>query len=503
MVTFFILPAIIATFTPFTFGEVIKLSRDALITAFATNNLFVVLPLLVRDTNLLFEQRELNHRDIGPSIDVVTPVAFTFPHLGKLLTLIFIPFAAWFIGQDLSVPQYVSFIASGLLSFFGSTTVAIPFLLDEVRLPADLFELYVLSGVFVGRFGILLGAMSLMAFTILTTCAVAGLLTFKRRRLVVMCVGTTMLIGVVIVATRFWLQATIEGTYRKDEIIKSMQLLEDPAPSKVFLQTTPNPVPLEPGESRLHRIRQRGTIRVGYHPDAMPFAFFNARDELVGFDVEMAHRLASELGLEIEFVPITLATMSRQLETDHVDVIMSGVAGSVARYEAMLFTDSYLDVTPALAVRDHLRHEFRNLDRVRAKQGLRLGVARDPSFLGMARGFLPNAELVPMDSPRPYFEGKLPDIDAMALSAEMGSAWTLLYPDFAVVLYPERSRKWPLGYPVAGRDEALAGFLNDWIELKKKDGTIQRAYDHWILGRDAEAAQPRWSVIRNVLGWVE
>ena len=43
-------------------------------------------------------------------------------------------------------------------------------------------------------------------------------------------------------------------------------------------------------------------------------------------------------------------------------------------------------------------------------------------------------------------------------------------------------------------------FINTWIELKKKDRTIATLYDHWILGKHAVPKQPRWSVLRNVLG---
>ena len=33
------------------------------------------------------------------------------------------------------------------------------------------------------------------------------------------------------------------------------------------------------------------------------------------------------------------------------------------------------------------------------------------------------------------------------------------------------------------------------------DGTIDRLYDHWVLGKTAEPRDPRWSVVRNVFGW--
>jgi ABC-type amino acid transport substrate-binding protein len=61
----------------------------------------------------------------------------------------------------------------------------------------------------------------------------------------------------------------------------------------------------------------------------------------------------------------------------------------------------------------------------------------------------------------------------------------------------------PLAYPVAHRDEEWANFLNLWIEMKKRDGTIETLYRHWILGQDAAASKPRWSVLRDVLHWVD
>ena len=46
-------------------------------------------------------------------------------------------------------------------------------------------------------------------------------------------------------------------------------------------------------------------------------------------------------------------------------------------------------------------------------------------------------------------------------------------------------------------------FVNQWIELKRKDGTLDAVYKYWILGQNAEPHRPRWSIIRNVLHWVK
>jgi ABC-type amino acid transport substrate-binding protein len=44
-----------------------------------------------------------------------------------------------------------------------------------------------------------------------------------------------------------------------------------------------------------------------------------------------------------------------------------------------------------------------------------------------------------------------------------------------------------MAYGIARGDRDLLDFVNIWIDLKKKDQTIQALYDYWILGRSAGA----------------
>ena len=44
-------------------------------------------------------------------------------------------------------------------------------------------------------------------------------------------------------------------------------------------------------------------------------------------------------------------------------------------------------------------------------------------------------------------------------------------------------------------------FLEHWVLLREKDGTMQENYDHWVLGKNAGRKKPRWSVAKDVLGW--
>ena len=79
----------------------------------------------------------------------------------------------------------------------------------------------------------------------------------------------------------------------------------------------------------------------------------------------------------------------------------------------------------------------------------------------------------------------------------------MIYPAFTVVVPEPGTVKIPLAYPIAQQERGFGAFVNTWIELKQKDGTLDALFRYWILGQERGAGRPRWSVIRDVLHWVE
>ena len=70
----------------------------------------------------------------------------------------------------------------------------------------------------------------------------------------------------------------------------------------------------------------------------------------------------------------------------------------------------------------------------------------------------------------------------------MRSVLTMLNPQYSVVVPQGVQVKMPLAYPLAGDDAAWGRYVNTWIGLKRRDGFIDRLYDHWILGRSDRGA---------------
>jgi Na+/H+-dicarboxylate symporter/ABC-type amino acid transport substrate-binding protein len=501
LMTLAVLPAFIMLLTPLGYREIVWATKDALLMAFATDNLLIVIPMLTEQGKELLRKGSAVSDEAERSIDVIVPISFNFPNVGRLFQLLFILFAAWFTNTAISLAGYVNLTVSGLLSFFGKPVAAMPFLLDLLRLPADMMQLYLASGIFVAQFGTLASAMHLFTLAVLGGFAMAGALRFQWQRFVPVTAVTLGLVAGAVIGARAYFSMAVQNAYDKDKIIGQMQPLFAAGTAKVY-KSAPPPLPMDASQSGLKRIRARGVIRVGFLDDNRPATFFNGRGELVGLDVEMAHILARSLGVNLEFVPVDRSKMFQQLNEGSFDILMSGMAVTPERAEAVTLSTPYTEMTLAFVVQDYRRAEFSDREALKELKAPKLAVLDVPYFISFVRDRLPNAELVTIKSAEEFFQPKGKTFDGFVYSAEAGSAWSLLYPEYTVVV-PPPPIKLPVSYAVARGNQELVDYVNALVELKKGDGTFKKLYDYWFLGQFAADKQPRWSVIRNVLHWVE
>ncbi|MEM8767021.1 MAG: cation:dicarboxylase symporter family transporter [Pseudomonadota bacterium] len=502
ILTVVVLPMIVGALTPFRFRDVLGVPKDTLIMIFATGKIIVLMPQLIDNLKSLFARYDRLDEETEQNASVLLPLAYPFPNLGTYVILMFIPFAAWYIGRGLDLGELLVLQGASLLSAFVAPIIGIPFLLDLLRLPSDLIDLFTVSTVYTDRIRVVLGGMHLFALGILVLSIRQGSFRVDWQRL-----GTAIAIGIAAVllsllAIRSYLGYAYGDSYTGDRALIEMRWMDRTVPVTQYRE---NPPPVFQGEvDRLARIADRGTVRVGYLPDALPFAFTNANSEVVGFDIELAHDLATDLGVGLELVRLEVDVIDDYFANGRVDIVMSGLAMTPDRLRRWRFGGSPIDLNLGFLVPDHARRDFADLINLQRRSELRLGVVQfDPAFERRLTLLLPNATIEAIPSPRPFLRGERPELDAVVYSAEGGSAWTLIYPEYSVIVPQPNTIQLPAGYPVPVDDERWARYVEQWVLLKQKDGTVNALFDHWIRGRGAESTEPRWSVVRNVLGWVD
>jgi len=486
--------------TPISYRRVIGISRDALITAFSTGSLFVVLPMLVERAKQLVAEAAPDDEEAGSVIDVLVPVSFNFPNVGKLLTLGFVLFAVWFSGSSLSLSQVPVLLGSGLLTYFGSTNVAIPFLLDLLRVPADMFQLYVAVGFVNFRFTTLAGAMHTLVLSILAWAAVSGRIRLRVGALVRYLVLSALLLGGVLGGERLFFAASLEGAYHDYELITERAPMVPAAPPTVLAEVPATSPHADLELPVLARVAARGVLRVGYR-DIIPMAYVNESGELVGFEIDLVKRLARDLEVDLELVPVRAEELASLLDRGILDLGVGTVA-TPGRARDMRFTD-YLDLTLALVVPDHLRQEFDTYELARQIDGLTIGVPNSRYYRDVAEELFPDAKIVLIESPAEFFDAKAGEVTAMLHGAEIASAWTLLHPSYSVVVPRPGVRRGLLGFVSVRTDDEFAAYLAEWVALQGREGFLDALYHYWIEGRNEQAQQRRWSVVRDVLHWVD
>jgi ABC-type amino acid transport substrate-binding protein len=508
LLTLWILPGLVACLTPIPAWRILQSTRDALITAFITGELFIVLPILIDRSKALLQEHGSPQAEEDSPAEVIVPAFYSFPHVAKLLSLSFVLFAAWYSDTELALPARAQLALAGIVSLFGSMNAAIPFLLDLVRVPSATFQLFIATGVLNSRFGTLAAAMHMVVLALAGTYALTGQLRFSSARILRYLLISAAATAATLAAVILVLRATGVGTYDQDQVALGMQFLNPPSQTAVVLRELPSEPPtLAAGKGVLQAVQERGVLRVGYIDGSMPYSFVNGRGELVGLDVEMAHVLAAELGVALEFAPVPRDRLAAVLEAGLCDVIMGGVFLTTQRGAHMVYSANYIDETLAFVVPDHRRADFSSAEWIRSTTGLKVAVPDLPYLMGLVRREFPGLNVVPIPfthaSISDFFEGRGPAVDGLAYTAERGSFRSLLHPAFSVAVPHPVVVKLPLAYPVARHDVETARFLSNWIDLKTKDGTIRALYDHWVLGRDARPKAPQWSILRNVLHWID
>ena len=95
----------------------------------------------------------------------------------------------------------------------------------------------------------------------------------------------------------------------------------------------------------LDRIKETGTLRIGYRTDAAPFSFKNSIGEASGYSVALCQTVG--LGLEVflgikdikfEFVPVTTADRFKAVDESRVDILCGATTATLIRRATVDFS---------------------------------------------------------------------------------------------------------------------------------------------------------------------
>ncbi len=490
LLAFLILPAIVATITPLDYRDILKASREAMITAFATGSFFIVIPLIVEKTKQLIDEMAVNNSKVRSDVkldaimvpSIIVPISFSLPVGGKLLALLFVLFAAWFSGSQVSASHYVFLLTAGLPQLFGSTSVAMPNLLELFNVPASLFELFLVSeSIIVGRLGSLLSVIFAISLVILIATSLLKQFTFKWRIFSKYLIILPVISIVAFVSLRFTFDNISYQYQGYTKFIERDFIMVD-IESKVLKGPENIAENSQPDTDVLTRIEKRGFLRIGYFRDDLPYAFHNNEGKLVGFDIEILNLLADDLGVSIEFVRIFHHEAKALLSSGYLDMT-TGIPVLPSNMKEFTLTVPYSSQSIAFIVKEERRSEFTNWQNIFSNDKLIIGIPELYYNDNLIKRYFKHGKVWEISTPRLYFKKEYSHIDAMLFGAPTASAWTLLHPEYTVVSPKPAQPPLSMAFAINNEDNAFELFMRNWIQMKKQNNDIERLFKFWIAGK--------------------
>lgn len=244
-----------------------------------------------------------------------------------------------------------------------------------------------------------------------------------------------------------------------------------------------DPVYRGPQVDTLATIRKRGVLRVGVAA-VPPMVMHDAEGKLHGFSIDLAEKLAEDLGTDVEFVPTSWTQIIPDLINRNSDLIISGLwitpqRALVVNYSQPTSTEgAYLIASKALATGMNTKADF-------DKSDVRIAAYEGTIQERIVRHVFPNATLVTV-------KGDEQELDAVL----EGRAHAVLVPTFAPEILARAAPDAlfvPLKEPVRSTVSAIAvrkgdpdflNYLNSWLQFHRDDGWIDERTRYWTESTD-------------------
>jgi len=244
------------------------------------------------------------------------------------------------------------------------------------------------------------------------------------------------------------------------------------------------PAPSGERASTLDRILATRVLRIGMNPGYAPFEMVDTNGSIIGFDADVAHYVAGQLGngVRVEFRKSDWDPIIANLNAGKFDIILSGMTRTPQRALRCDFTDPYFETGQALLV-NRAKHKpspgltVRDFDRPGVVVATKLGTTGEIA----ARKFFRVATVKTMET----------ESDA-ALEVDAGRADLMVYdqPYIAIRAQESPARTFAVLDPFTKEYLAMAvrkgdTELRDWLNLVifelKASGTWDSLYQTWFV----------------------
>ena len=239
-------------------------------------------------------------------------------------------------------------------------------------------------------------------------------------------------------------------------------------------------------DSVVEQVIQRGVLRVGMST-FVPWAMKDKTGKLIGFEIDVATRLAEDMGVKVEFVPTKWSGIIPALLTGKFDVIIGGMGILPSRNLKVNFTDPYDFTGMSIVANKKMAAGMTGIEAFN-KPGVIIAARLGSTAVTATKKYLPNAEIRMFDDEAQAYQ----EVINGRVHAVVGSAPT---PAFQAIKYPDKLflpiegtfTREPIGFAVRKGDVDTLNFFNNWIGYVAAEGWLKERKTYWFETKDWES----------------
>jgi polar amino acid transport system substrate-binding protein len=229
----------------------------------------------------------------------------------------------------------------------------------------------------------------------------------------------------------------------------------------------------------LDDILDRRTIRVGV-AEFVPWTMKTKAGDLIGFEIEIARKIASDMGVRPVFTVYDFEKLIPALQQGEIDIIAGGMAITPRRALQVNFSQPLATSGVSIATNKDKTKNVTSLDDLNDERFI-ITVVADTLAHSVARTFFAQANI------KVYSTNELAENEILE---DRAHAYVAGEPEINfLALMNARKVDVPLSEPIMASSEGLAvkkgeqqllNFLNAWVVARQTDKWLGTTHDYWF-----------------------
>lgn len=260
-------------------------------------------------------------------------------------------------------------------------------------------------------------------------------------------------------------------------------LLKGACVALALLSGTVAATPAEGQGKLIDQIKQRGKVIVGMS-SFVPWAMRDKEGNWIGFEIDVARKFATDLGVELELAPTAWDGIIPALNAGKLDIIIGGLSITPERQKSVAFTEPYSQSGVGVAANRTL-NEGRKWPEGYDSADVTFTCKRGIMACQEIQKRFPKATLRQFDDTATAFQEVINGNAHASVSSEPAPTfYTLRNADTLFQPTKEYLLSGSEGMALRKDDADTIKTLNDWIAEQNASGWLKERHDYWFRTRD-------------------